>query len=235
MTAALVAVTAGCSGDPEAAGAGAGTPGRAAAPGAGAHGSTRESIRAGLDRAGRTAEAELVARERTTLAPLPTPFLGGGQILRVDGTAPHFPRFYVGLAAGRVFALSRDPAAFNRLMSSATVRVDGPDAATRLARTYLEATRDTRTLGYVVGGTRDIVFRPRLSGAEAARRDRIVAAYRSVIAPPKATPAAGGFTVVACTVNDRELRRHTLTVAAGGAVRDKVAVLVRDIPAPYTL
>jgi hypothetical protein len=235
MIVALVLLTTGCT----ATGGGAGTgatagsrpsPTKAAAPGA------REAIGAGLARNGYTFEAGLVRRKQTRLRSLGTPFLTRGQIVQVDDLQPPHPlRFYVGLVGEQAFLLTGDPGAFNRLVGAAGARITDPDAAAQLTRTYLETTRDTAKLGYVVGNVRQIIFRPRLTGRDAARRDQIVARYRSAIAPPRATPAGGGFRVVAYAVKDRELQRHTLTVATDGSLQGQATVLVDDLPAPYTL
>ncbi|RAY14437.1 hypothetical protein DPM19_15890 [Actinomadura craniellae] len=197
---------------------------------------TRDSLSAALNRAGRSAEAGLVKEDGTRLTTLPAPFLRTWRIIEVSNRQNAHPvLFYVGAGAGQAYLLTGDPAAFGKVTTADGSRVADTATAERLARLYLETTRDTGRLTYVVGGVNEIRFRPGITGEDAERRNAVIARYRPTIAPPQARAADGGFTVTAYTVREQELRRHTLTVTAAGAVRDKAETLVDDLPVPYTL
>ncbi|HEY3687767.1 MAG TPA: hypothetical protein VGL93_32320 [Streptosporangiaceae bacterium] len=206
-----------------------------AGPGTDPDSGVRSAIVSGLRAQGHEAEADIAAG-KADVTPEPAAFLGGGwRIYRVDGNGPDAVQFSVGTGpGGKVMLLTGAPAAFGLMTDAAGTRVRTPAAATAVVRVFLRVTRRTDVLSYAVDRVGQIRFRPGLSGTDAAHRDAIVRRYRSVIGPPRARTAAGGFAVTAYSVRDRGLLRHRMDVAVDGAVTDHAKALVTDLPVPYT-
>ena len=196
----------------------------------------RNTIKAALGRTGHPAEADMVTRGGARLTPLSTPFLSDWKIIQVDyRQGPHPERFHVAVGGTDARLLTGDPKTFNQVTAADPAKVTDAGGATALARTYLETTRPARRLTYVVSSVDEIKFRPNITGADAERRDRIVARYRPVVAAPAATAEDGSYAVVAYVVQDQALQRRDLGVSADGEVREKIKTLAPDLPVPYVV
>lgn len=193
------------------------------------------TISTAMKQQGHAVEASVASERTATFTRVPAAFLGRWRIYQVDGGGPHAVQFSVGVGPDRVVLLTGNGPAFGLMAEAAGARIRTAAQAATLARVYLRTTRPTDVLSYTVEDAGRIHFRPNLSGADAAHRDAIVRKYRPVIAPPRAEPASGGFTVTAYIVRDRALQRRTLNVSRTGMVRDDAKTLVNDLPVPYTM
>ena len=178
--------------------------------------------------------ARLVTDPETALNPVPAAWLPGWQILDVQNlTGQHPRRFYVALADdNQVVVLTAQPAAFSSLLSDAGVSVTSADTATDIAAVFLDSTRNFVAYSYRIDGVDDIEWRPTLTAEQSKARDQIIAAHGKKITPATAEQTASGWTVSVWTIDDTDLVRHEVSVAANGAVSDKIETVATDLPVP---
>jgi hypothetical protein len=222
------------------AGTGVGTAGGGQTPKGRPDEALRDTIGRSMAESGRVDEANFVKAGGSRLTQLATPFLRTWRIYQVDAdTGGHPVWFRVGVDNNntRAMLVSGDPAAFNKLITTAGVRLTDQATAAQLGRIYLETTRPVDKYTYIVGNVNQIQFRPNLSGTDARRRDQLLRRYARVIAPPRAAAKGGGFEVTAYVVvlSDNVLQRRTLLVDAKGEVRQRATTIARDIPVPWVV
>ncbi|MFG2085545.1 MULTISPECIES: hypothetical protein [unclassified Spirillospora] len=209
-----------------------GTPERNTRPDEG----TRQTISEGLLKSGKREEARIVKLGGSRLSRVEAPFLGNWKIYRVVYRQSSHPvLLHVATAHGQVELLTGSPKAFGKVMAADGGTVEDAAAAAALARVYVETTRPSGILTYVVGRVEDIKFRPGITGDDARQRDAIVAEYRPRIKAPTAVAGGKGFTATVYSVKGEALQRHVIKISPNGAVEDDVKTLVPDLPVPYTL
>ncbi|WP_433327538.1 hypothetical protein [Spirillospora sp. CA-294931] len=196
----------------------------------------RTGLSSALTRLGRTGEARIVTAGGSRLTPMAAPFLKSWRVYQVDYRQSSRPvMFHVALGGSQAYLLTGDPAAFGKMTKADGSSVGEATTAAAVATLYVQTTRPSGKLSYVVNGVDQIKFRPNISGSAAARRDQIVSEYRPVIKPPAAVPKGRDFAVTVHVVRDRELIRRDLTISPRGDVEDKPKTVVSDLPVPYVL
>jgi hypothetical protein len=101
------------------------------------------------------------------------------------------------------------------------------------AKAYLEVTRPTRKLFYLVASVDEVRFRPNLDEKEQAEKVSFVEQYRSVVSPPSAAPTNGEYTVTLYAVREQAFERHVVQVGLHGELTPEIKVLVQDLPLLY--
>jgi hypothetical protein len=190
-------------------------------------------ISTGLRAAGRTFEAETVARGESRLTLVPAPFLKSWRIIQVEHIqGPHPVLFHVAQSRSVVHLLTGDPAAFSKVGTADAGTVSDLQTAVELAKVFLTTTRPAGGLTYLVRSVNEIRWTGNLRAAEARHRARVIRWYGQVIKPLTATPSGDHFYVVAYVVQNQQLQRRTLIVNANGAAKEQVETLVPDLPTP---
>jgi hypothetical protein len=202
--------------------------------------SSPDSLRNRLATALRTtspANASLVEKPQTTLAPVTAEWLRDWQIIDVQNSAPPHPRrFYAALSSdGRAEVLSGKPEAFSAMLVGAGARVDSAEVASNIGEVFLDSTRDFRVFSYRVDRVEDIRWRPRLTSADEAARDEVLRTYRSQVKPAQTVQAGEGWQVTVWMVHGKDLVRHKVTIASDAAVTDETEKVVTDLPVPASV
>jgi hypothetical protein len=200
--------------------------------------STSADIRAELSQA-LAAENEHYARmmsaPATEIELYPCSFLDHSFIYRVQYFIPSKPViFYVGLAPGpRAYLLTAQPANFVDLCKASDVAINTEAVAAEYAATYLEVTRATSELFYLVSSVPDVNFQPNLSPAQEQVKSAFVEQYQDVIKPPTAERQGEGYVVLAFAVRRQSLESYKLEVTKDGDIGFVVTVVEDDLPLVY--
>jgi hypothetical protein len=181
--------------------------------------------------------ARVVADPSTSWTELPAPFLLHTRIYEFEKFLPTRPLLvYVGWADdGTAFVLNQRPDEFNRMMARDGARIEDPGRAVELARTFVHVTRPQNRRYLLVSSVDELPWMPGLEGPAVARAQEQRRAVGAALAPPGATPAAGGWDVDFFVVDGNSLDRLTTHVAADGQVRVDTARRFDDLLLTYTL
>lgn len=120
------------------------------------------------------------------------------------------------------------------MVRSARVVVDDAAVAIDVGSVYLDVTRTFDKASYRIDSMSDVLWVPSSNPADEQRRADLEAQYGALVQPPVAEPSGTGWTVIAWMVYDRTLVRHSLEIAADGAVQDSPEVVETDLPVPYS-
>jgi len=182
--------------------------------------------------------AQLVQTNRTTVTPVDVAWLRGWQVLDVEVSMPNHPkRFYAALSDDdTVLVLSGDPDSFAQMVRSAQVQVGDAATAIDVGNTYLDVTRAFDRYSYRIDSLSEIMWIPNIDSdpALAQHRADLEAQYGTLVQPPVAQPTETGWNMTVWMVYDRSLVRHSLEIAADGAVQDSPEVVETEIPVPWT-
>lgn len=181
--------------------------------------------------------AELVTHAKTRVDVYPAPFLNTYRIYRVEHLNPYKPDvFYAGFAPGRpAYLLTAYPQGYVALAQKDGVLIDSPETAVSYVTVYFEVTRSMSSLSYVVSNVDEMRFLRNMTDEQARTKASFIEKYRTVIAPPTAQPSASGYEVIAFTVTQQVLTRHTFKVSSGGEIEDDAIVLEQDLPLVFGL
>jgi hypothetical protein len=181
--------------------------------------------------------ARLVADAKTRVEIYPAPFLKRYRIYRVEHLNPYKPDvFYVGFAPGLpAYLLTAYPENYIALAQADELLIDSPETAVSYITVYLEVTRSMSSLSYLVRSVDEMRFLRNMTDEQEKIKASFMEKYRSVITPPKAQPTASGYEVVAFTVTQQALTRHTFQVSSDGDVEDDATVLEQGLPLVFGL
>jgi hypothetical protein len=181
--------------------------------------------------------SRFVASPLSEIEPYPAHFLQRFRIYRVLHTNPPLSvLFYVGFAPGeRAYVLTQEPENYVEMARADGATIDSEQTAVQYVTAYLEVTRKTRSLFYVVSSPDDILFRPELNEQEDRVKADFLATVGAQIAPPRAARTGEGYTVTVYVVNNDGLERRTATVSPDGGLREDVVTIASDLPLVYGL
>jgi hypothetical protein len=181
--------------------------------------------------------AHLVANAKTRVDIYPAPFLNRYRIYRVEHLNPYKPDiFYVGFAPRMpAYLLTAYPESYIALAQKDNVSIDSPETAISYVTVYVEVTRSMSSLTYLVRSMDEMRFLHNMTQEEERLKAAFIEKYRSVITPPAAKPTASGYEVIAFTVTQQTLTRHTFEVSFAGEIEDDARVLEHDLPLVFGL
>ena len=176
--------------------------------------------------------AGLVRDPLTEVERYPTPFFERAAVYRLVHRDPFHPAILYAAVGpdGTAVLLTDDPAAFAALARAAGAAIASPADALAYALAYLELTGPRAELRYVIRAAGEARFVPRPRPAEQARIDQFLATYAPLVHPPRVSDAEDSFLVTLYAVRQRDLQRHILHVAPGGALAHQVDVCERGLP-----
>jgi hypothetical protein len=171
----------------------------------------------------------------TTLQPYPAPFLARFAIgLVLYHTPYHVLGLYVAHAPGApAYILSDEPQNFVAAALADPVNLETAEHAQAYATAYLETTRPSDELLYVVGSVDALRFVTIPNEAEQQHITALKQKYATVITPPAARRAGDAWQVTVFAVRQQALERHVLRVTPFGSIEMKSEILEGGLPVVF--
>lgn len=180
--------------------------------------------------------ATIVRSQEAKLEAVPTAFLRGGKIYRVEQFAPTRPVIlFIGTDENDIAkVLSGDAEAFTAFAERAGLTLERRELRIDYLTAFLEMTKSSDERLVILQSVGDIKPRPNLSDEQQKRFAEFQDKFEKTIVPPKVTDAIP-YQAVFFAIKGQNLVRLDLTLQPDGKVETKESVLESNLLIPYSL
>lgn len=181
--------------------------------------------------------ADLARDERTSIFPhdVAVPFQRYALYLAVSYNPYNPASLYFAYAPGEsAIVLTRHPEHFAELARADGLTIEAPDAAIAWARAYLETTRTTDEIFYLVSTIDDVQTLTSSPLASDQQVEAFRSEYSAIIHPPEVSPEGPPYDVRIWAIREQSLELHRLRVEESGEIVDSIDVVASDLPLVYS-
>lgn len=170
-------------------------------------------------------------KPETVVERIPTPFFPGGGIYRISTRPPERPRTYILGVWGKdgIKVLNGSPEGFFELAANSDLKLTSGADYIAYVTTFFESTRDFKGGIQILKTIEESWWLPTPTPAEMAKREEVIAKYKTVVEAPKLSRESN-TTVVVYVIRDRALVRIDAKVESDGRIQISEKVLEPEMP-----